>query len=153
VVLDPFFGAGTTGAVAKRLGRRFIGIEREARYIAAARARIAAIEPLPLAALETTASRRDAPRVPFGHLVERGLIEVNSVLTSANGGTPAKVRADGSLICGEVSGSIHQVGAQVQKAPSCNGWAYWHFQQDGDRHPIAVLREIVRAEMKRGGVG
>jgi modification methylase len=153
VVLDPFFGAGTTGAVAKRLGRHFIGIERESRYLEAARARIAAVEPLPDAALDVTASRREAPRVPFGHLVERGLIEVNATLTSANGGTPAKVRADGSLVCGEFTGSIHQVGAHVQRAPSCNGWAYWHFEAEGERRPIGALREIIRAEMKTGGVG
>ncbi len=152
VVLDPFFGAGTTGAVARRLGRRFIGIERETRYIAAARARVAAVTPAPKAALAVTPSRREAPRVPFGHLVERGLIEAGAVLTSPCGRKKAKVRADGSLICEDFSGSIHQVGAHVQSAPSCNGWAFWHVPIDGEARPIGALREIIRAEMQAGGV-
>ena len=152
VVLDPFLGAGTTAAVAKRLGRRFIGIEREPRYLAAARRRIAAAAPAAAAALAVTASKRDAPRVPFGQVVERALIRVGDVLTSPRGDTPAKVRADGTLIHGEFRGSIHKVGALVQKAPSCNGWAFWHAEHDGARVPIGHFREIIRAEMAAAGL-
>ena len=151
LVLDPFLGAGTTAAVARRLGRRFLGVEREPAYIAAARARIAAIRPAPADALAVTPSKREAPRIPFGAVVERGLIRVGAVLTSARGEFPAKVRADGTLIHGEHRGSIHQVGAAVQNAPSCNGWAFWHAGEGAERRPIGYFRDLIRAEMARGG--
>src|SRR5439155_13431910 len=103
VVLDPFFGTGTTGAVAKRLGRRFIGIERDPDYVAVARRRIAAVTPAPpeLVALE---SRREAPRVPFGSLVERGLLQPGEVMFDATRRWQARVRVDGSLISGDHRG-------------------------------------------------
>jgi modification methylase len=146
LVLDPFFGTGTTGAVARRLNRRFIGIERDAEYAALARSRIAAIEP---AALDTvaTAARREEPRIPFGTLVERGLLKPGEVLVDASGRFRAKVRADGTLIAAETRGSIHQVGAQLQGAPACNGWAFWHFLHKGRKISIDVLRQKVRAEL------
>jgi modification methylase len=148
VVLDPFFGAGTTGAVARRLGRRWIGIEREDAYVEAARARIAAVAPASADTLAVTPSRRAAPRIPFGQVVERGLLRVGDTLTNARGATPARIRADGTLIAGQARGSIHQVGAAVQGAPSCNGWAYWHFETDGARAPIDLLRARLRAELE-----
>jgi modification methylase len=151
VVLDPFFGVGTTGAVAKKLGRRFVGIEREIAYVEAARARIAAARRYEEGALAVTASRRAAQRVPFGQLVERQLLRPGEVLVSPCGRHEAKVRADGSLVCADASGSIHQVGAHVQRAPSCNGWAYWHFRRDGEPVPIDVLRAQLRAEMGADG--
>ncbi|MEM1276127.1 MAG: site-specific DNA-methyltransferase [Pseudomonadota bacterium] len=146
VVLDPFFGTGTTGAVAKRLGRRWIGIEREARYAAIARARLQNITALEKAALAVTSSKRAAPRIPFGHLVELGKVAPGAVLTSGNGRHTAKVRADGTLISANTKGSIHQVGAELEGAPSCNGWTYWHVRIDGKPVPIDVLRQQVRAE-------
>ncbi len=146
VVLDPFFGTGTTGAVAKMLGREFIGIEREAAYRKVAEGRIAKVRKFDKAALEVTASKRAEPRVPFGQLVERGLLRPGEVLISPRGKT-AKVRADGTLIADEVKGSIHQVGAALESAPSCNGWTYWHFRRDGKHVPIDVLRQQIRAEM------
>ena len=146
VVLDPFFGTGTTGAVARMLGREFIGIEREAAYRKVAEARIAKVRKFDKAALEVTASKRAEPRVPFGQLVERGLLRPGEVLISPRGKT-AKVRADGTLIADEVKGSIHQVGAALESAPSCNGWTYWHFRRDGKQVPIDVLRQQIRAEM------
>lgn len=145
VVLDPFFGTGTTGAVAKRLGRRFIGVERDPGYVALARRRIAAVRPAPadLLALE---SRREAPRVPFGSLVERGLLRPGEVLVDAGRRFAARVRADGSVISAEHRGSIHFVGAQVQGAPACNGWAFWHVERQGQLVAIDRLRQQVRGE-------
>ncbi len=147
VVLDPFFGTGTTGAVAKMLGRDFIGIEREAAYREVAQKRIDRVRKFDKAALEVSTSRRAAPRVPFGQLVERGMLRPGEVLISPRGKT-ARVRADGTLITGDVRGSIHQVGAALEGAPSCNGWTYWSFKQDGKTVPIDLLRQQIRAEME-----
>ncbi|MGY6410619.1 MAG: DNA methyltransferase [Alkalilacustris sp.] len=146
LVLDPFFGTGTTGAVAKRLGRDYLGIERDPAHAARARARIDRIHRLDSAALQVTGSRRAEPRVAFGVLVERGLLRPGEVLTSPRGAA-AKVRADGSLITAEHRGSIHQVGAALEGAPSCNGWTYWHFRREGRLIPIDLLRQQLRAEM------
>ncbi len=146
VVLDPFFGTGTTGAVAKALGRDFVGIEREAGYRKVAEARIAKVRRFEIEALNVSQSKRAAPRVPFGQIVERGMLRPGEVLTNARGQT-AKVRADGTLISADHKGSIHQVGAALEGAPSCNGWTYWHFKQDGRRVPIDALRQQIRAEM------
>ncbi len=146
VVLDPFFGTGTTGAVAKMLGRDFIGIEREAGYRALAEKRLANIRRYDQTALEVSQSKRAAPRVPFGTLIERGMLRPGEVLTSTNGKS-AKVRADGTLVAEDVTGSIHQVGAHLEGAPSCNGWTYWCYQVDGKQVSIDVLRQQIRAEM------
>ena len=148
VVLDPFFGTGTTGAAAKRLGRDWIGIEREESYIRAARKRIGNIVAGSAESLEVTKSKRKEPRIPFGRLVERKMLEPGEVLVSANGRHTAKVRADGSLISADAVGSIHQVGAAVEGAPSCNGWTFWHFRRDGRRVPIDVLRQQIRSEVQ-----
>ncbi len=149
VVLDPFFGTGTTGAVAKMLGRNFIGIEREESYRRAAEARLARIRPLDQSALEVTGSKRAEPRVPFGQVVERGMLRPGEVLISPRGRT-ATVRADGTLKgpSAEMTGSIHQVGAAYEGAPSCNGWTYWHFKREGQLIPIDFLRQQIRAEME-----
>ena len=146
VVLDPFFGTGTTGAVAKRLGRRWIGIERDEDYAAAARARIAKVRPMEDPDIVATPSKRDEPRIPFGWLVERGLLHPGTVLESPDGRWTARVRADGTLIAAEHRGSIHQVGALVQGAPACNGWQFWCVPVEGKRVPIDVLRQKLRAE-------
>ena len=146
VVLDPFFGTGTTGAVAKMLGREFIGIEREEAYRLAAEKRLARIRKFDKEALTVSASKRAEPRVPFGQLVERGMLRPGEQLTSPRGAV-AKVRADGTLIAGNEIGSIHQVGAALEHAPSCNGWTYWHFKRDGKTVSIDVLRQQIRSEM------
>ena len=145
LVLDPFCGTGTTGAVAKRLGRRFIGIERDPAYAELARERIASVTPADEEAV-ALASRREAPRVPFGNLVERGLVKPGEVLSDQSGRWTARVRADGSLISAEHKGSIHSVAAQLQGAPACNGWAFWYVQRQGGAVPIDTLRQQVRAE-------
>lgn len=152
VVLDPFFGSGTTGAVAKMLGRHFIGIEQEAEYRSLATRRIAQVRRLENAALAVTGSRRAEPRVPFGQLVERGMLRPGEELLSLNGRHRAKVRADGTLIAHDARGSIHQVGAALEGAPSCNGWTYWHFRRDGQTIPIDWLRQQIRAEMSAQGL-
>lgn len=148
VVLDPFFGTGTTGAVAKKLGRDFIGIEREVNYCAIAEKRLEMVRKFDRSSLEVTRSKRAEPRVPFGQLVERGLLSPGENLWSLNGRHRAKVRADGTLVGADVKGSIHQVGAALEGAPSCNGWTYWTFKRDGKKVPIDILRQQVRAEMK-----
>ncbi len=148
VVLDPFFGTGTTGAVAKMLGRDWIGIEREAAYRKVAQRRIDDVRKYDSDALKVSTSKRAEPRVPFGQLIERGMLRPGEVLTSPRGKT-AKVRADGTLVSGDAAGSIHQVGAALEGAPSCNGWAYWHFKRDGKTVLIDLLRQQIRAEMRQ----
>ncbi len=148
VVLDPFFGTGTTGAVAKMLGRDFIGIEREEAYRKVASARIARVRRFDASALEITGSKRAEPRVPFGQVVERGMLRPGEELFSLGNRFSAKVRADGTLIGADVKGSIHQVGAHLEGAPSCNGWTYWHFKRDGKMIPIDILRQQIRAELE-----
>jgi len=153
VVLDPFFGTGTTGAVAKMLGRDFIGIEREAAYRKVAAERLARVRRFDASALETTGSKRSEPRVPFGQVVERGMLRPGEELFSLGNRFKAKVRADGTLIGNDVKGSIHQVGAALEGAPSCNGWTYWHFKRDGKMIPIDLLRQQIRAEMEADQAG
>ncbi|WP_226552020.1 MULTISPECIES: site-specific DNA-methyltransferase [Celeribacter] len=148
VILDPFFGTGTTGAVAKMLGREFIGIEREEKYREVAAKRIASVRKFDKDALRVSTSKRAEPRVPFGQLVERGMLRPGEELVSMNGRRTAKVRADGTLVANDVKGSIHQVGAHLEGAPSCNGWTYWTFKRDGKHVPIDVLRQQIRAEMQ-----
>ncbi|HET7717593.1 MAG TPA: site-specific DNA-methyltransferase [Bauldia sp.] len=151
VVLDPFFGSGTTGAVAKRLGRHFVGVEREPTYIAAAEARIAAVTPAPTSALEPTTGKRNEPRIPFGTLIETGLISPGAILTDARARHEAEVRADGSLRAGSHVGSIHRVGALVQGLPACNGWTFWHIPRADRLAPIDELRRVVRNELASAG--
>ena len=147
LVLDPFFGSGTTGAVAKRLSRNYVGIERNAGYVEVARARIAAIEVPEKSAVEVTRSKRSEPRIPFGSLVERGLLKPGAVLMAPDRRHVAKVRADGTLVCKDASGSIHRIAAHVQGLDACNGWTYWQYDDRGHWRPIDVLRQQLRAEL------
>lgn len=147
VILDPFFGSGTTGAVAKRLGRHYIGIEREQRYAKAAERRIGTVQPSAPDDVEVTRSKKDEPRVPFGWVVERGLLAPGTVLVDPSRRFSAKVRADGSLTSGDAVGSIHKIGAHVMGATACNGWVFWHMQVEGKLVPIDILRQKLRAEL------
>ncbi len=146
LILDPFFGSGTTGVVAKRLGRSHIGIERETTYIKAAEERISNIETLDAESISITAGKRAEPRIPFGKLIECGLLSPGDKLYSQNGRHVAKVRADGTLVAHDARGSIHQVGSILEGAPSCNGWTYWSFKKDGAKLPIDVLRQKLRVD-------
>jgi modification methylase len=147
VVLDPFFGTGTTGAVAKRLGRHFIGIERDLDYARAARERITEIDPLASAELQSMRGKRGEARVPFGTLVELGIIEPGATLYDAGATLKAQVRADGTLALAGEQGSIHKMGARIQGRPACNGWTFWHVKTDQGLQPIDVLREAARKQL------
>ncbi len=148
VVLDPFFGTGTTGAVAKRLGRHYVGIERDPEYARQAATRITVVQPGSDGEVAVTPSKRQLPRVPFGTLVERGMLKPGTVLFDQTRRFTARVRADGSLVSGDHSGSIHSVAAQLQGAPTCNGWSFWMFDGHAGPAPIDHLRQQVRAEMR-----
>ena len=142
IVLDPFLGTGTTAAVAKRLQRHFIGIERHPAYAEAAIGRVRRTRPAPVGGIATTPSRREAPRVPFGNLVESGLVPPGTVLHDRVRRVSATVMADGTLTSGTAQGSIHRIGALVQNAPSCNGWTFWYVERDG----ALVVLDTLRAE-------
>ena len=148
VVLDPFFGTGTTGAAAKRLGRRFVGIERDEGYAKLAEKRIKAVVPAAPEDLAVMGSKRAEPKVPFGALVEAGLLRPGDRLYCPKGEREARVRADGSLAYGELTGSIHKLGALLENAPACNGWTYWRFKTDQGFRSIDALRAEIRAGMQ-----
>ena len=147
LVLDPFFGSGTTGAVARRLGRRFVGIERDDTYAAAARARVAAVTPLPAETLTQPLARREEPRVAFSAVVDAGIVQPGTMLVDERRRHHARVRADGTLALGEIIGSIHKTGALAQGLPACNGWTFWHVEKDGALLPIDAMRQQMRKAM------
>jgi modification methylase len=147
VVLDPFFGTGTTGAVARRLGRKWIGIERDEGYAAVARERIGKVRPLPPSSLEVAKGKRGEPRVPFGTIIELGILEPGTALTDERGRIRAEVKADGTLAAQGQQGSIHRLGAQMQGKSACNGWTYWHYEVEGQRKPIDALREQAKQQL------
>jgi modification methylase len=147
LILDPFSGTGTTGAAAKRLGRQFIGIERDPAYAAAAEARISAVEPMPQPSLAPFMTAREAPRVAFASLIERGMIKPGETMFDAKRKVSALVRADGAVQIGNVVGSIHRVGAVAQGAEACNGWSYWHVERKNKLTLIDEFRAEIRATM------
>ena len=152
LIVDPFFGTGTTGAVAKLLGRHFIGIEREEKYVKVAEERIASLLPLsggdmPGSAWEVSQGKRGETRIPFGSLVESGLVRPGTRLIDPQRRHCAEVRADGSLSMGSKTGSIHQLGAAAQGLPSCNGWTFWHIEEAGKLVPLDAKRAVYRASV------
>jgi len=148
IILDPFFGTGTTGAAAKRLGRHYVGIERDEQYAKVAEKRIKAVMPAAPEDLVVMGSKRAEVKVPFGALVEAGLLSPGDKLYGPKGAHEARVRADGSLVSGDLSGSIHKLGALLENAPACNGWTYWQFKTDTGLRSIDALRAEVRAGMQ-----
>ena len=149
VVLDPFFGTGTTGAVAKKLGRNYIGIEKDAAYVKGAQERIDAVEPADNELCLEYSSKKRQPRVPFGNVIERGLLVPGDILYDSGRRHCAVVRSDGTVKSEQMEGSIHQVGAAAQNAPACNGWVYWHFENE--KHELVcidTLREQLRSELE-----
>ena len=151
VILDPFFGSGTTGAVAKRLGRHFVGIEREQSYIDAATKRIAAVDPLGKTELKVMSGKRAEPRVAFISVIEAGLLRPGTVLSDAKRRYAAIVRADGTLAVNGDAGSIHRMGAKVQGFDACNGWTFWHYEEEGTLKSIDALRAEIRVNMAQAG--
>ena len=148
LVVDPFLGGGTSAAVAKRLRRRWLGFESDPDYAELARERVDAVEPVEDLQIVELQAKKEQMRVPFGWLVERGEVAPGEVLHGGSQGQHmAKVRADGTVISADAKGSIHQVGARVQNAPSCNGWQFWHVDRDGARVPLDVLRQKIRDEL------
>ncbi len=147
LVLDPFFGSGTTGAVARKLGRHYVGIERDPAYARLAEERIAAIPDTGERDLLATPGKRDEPRIPFGRVVEQGLLRPGEFLYDQRRRYAARVAADGSIATSDFRGSIHQVGARVQNAPACNGWQFWCADVKGHLVPIDVFRQKLRAEV------
>ena len=151
VVLDPFFGSGTTGAVAKRLGRNFVGIEREQDYIDAALARIEAEKAIDKPTLAVTTGKRAEPRVAFGALVESGYLKPGAELTDGKKRWKATVRLDGSLEKDGETASIHRMGARVQELDACNGWTFWHYKDGRQWKQIDDLRKRYRSEVLAAG--
>jgi len=153
IILDPFFGTGTTGAVAKKLNRKWIGIEKEQRYIRLARERIDNIKAVEENSdLMKTPSKKKEKRIPFGNLLEKGILQTGQKLFSRNKEHEAQIAADGSLITEDgFRGSIHKVGAHVQNKAGCNGWTFWYYEEDGELISIDRLREKIRQEEKNRG--
>lgn len=148
VIVDPFFGTGTTGAVAKKMGRNFIGIEKDKTYIKGAQARIDAIKGVEDLSCFEIYSKRKQPRVPFGAVIERGLLSAGDILYDSNRKHQAQIKSDGTIKFENMEGSIHQTGAAAQSAAACNGWSYWYFE-DKNKNLISIdeLRRQVRDEM------
>ena len=150
VILDPFFGTGTTGAVAKKLGRDFIGLERDQTYACLADERIARIHTLgETEIIAPVTAKREEARIPFGTLIENGLLKAGTQLIDSKNQHKAIICADGSLSTNQYRGSIHKVGAKLQNAPSCNGWTYWHYKEKGAYKPIDELRSKLRKELEK----
>ena len=144
IILDPFFGTGTTGVVSKRLNRNFIGIEQNIEYIKYAQKRIQKTPSIRSIDVIQTPPKQKMKRIPFGSLLEKGLIIPGELLTDLSKRWTAKVRADGSLISKDSKGSIHTVGANLQGLPACNGWTFWHINRSGKLIPIDHLRNSIR---------
>ncbi len=147
IVLDPFAGTGTTAVVAKRLRRHFIGIERHPAYVEAALGRVMRTKPVSVEGATSQPTKRDAVRIPFGTLVEQGLIAPGTRVFDRQRRISAMVGPDGSLSSGDIRGSIHKLGAMLTNAPSCNGWTFWHFERDGVLLPLDTLRAEVTQPM------
>ena len=145
-VLDPFLGSGTTAVMAKKLQRNFIGFEQDKEYIKLAKKRLKQTKVLADEVVTMAKSRKDLPKVPFGELVEQGIIPPGAVLTDKKEKFKATVSIDGSLKIKDISGSIHQVGAKIQGLPSCNGWDFWHVKDKSSSKLLDDIRGDYRSK-------
>ena len=144
LVLDPFLGSGTTATVAKKLGRNYCGIEKEKLYFETASKRIKSSKIIKDEYLDTIQNNRSKPRIPFGSLVELGVIKPGTEIYDQKKKVNAKIMIDGSIKYQKSEGSIHKVAAKILGAESCNGWTYWHYQSGNTLKPIDELRERLR---------
>ncbi|MDA8737725.1 DNA methyltransferase [Candidatus Pelagibacter bacterium] len=144
MILDPFLGSGTTASVAKKLGRNYFGIEKEKSYFEAAEQRLKNTKPIEDDWLDTLKNNRSKPRIPFGSLVELGIIKPGTNIFDNKKKITARIMADGSIKHNQAEGSIHKVAATILGAESCNGWTFWHFLSGSSLKPIDVLREKLR---------
>jgi site-specific DNA-methyltransferase (adenine-specific)/modification methylase len=141
MILDPFLGSGTTATVAKKLGRNYCGIEKETKYFKVAEERLKKTKPIQDNFLDTLKNNRSKPRIPFGSLVELGIIKPGTNIFDQKKKINAKIMADGSIKHSKIEGSIHKVAATILGAESCNGWTYWHYNINGSIMPIDNLRQ------------
>ncbi len=141
LILDPFLGSGTTATVAKKLGRNYFGIEKEKNYFKAAEQRIKTTKPIEDDLLDTLKNNRSKPRIPFGSLVELGIIKPGTNIFDNKKKITARIMADGSIKHNQAEGSIHKVAATILGAESCNGWTFWHCDINGRTYPIDYLRQ------------
>ena len=143
-ILDPFLGSGTTAVVSKKLGRNYFGIEKEKNYFDAANKRLKNTKIIENEYLDTLENNRTKPRIPFGSLVEMGLIRPGTKIYDQKKKINAKIMVDGSIKYHQSEGSIHKVAAQIIGAESCNGWTYWHYESGNSLKPIDHLRQRLR---------
>ena len=141
LILDPFLGSGTSAAVAKKLGRNYFGIEKDKNYFKAAEERLKATKPIEDDLLDTLKNNRSKPRIPFGSLVELGIIKPGTNIFDNKKKITARIMADGSIKHNKAEGSIHKVAATILGAESCNGWTFWHCDINGRTYPIDYLRQ------------
>ena len=141
LILDPFLGSGTSAAVAKKLGRNYFGIEKDKNYFKAAEERLKATKPIEDDLLDTLKNNRSKPRIPFGSLVELGIIKPGTNIFDNKKKITARIMADGSIKHNKAEGSIHKVAATILGAESCNGWTFWHCDINGQTYPIDYLRQ------------
>ena len=146
LIFDPFLGSGTSAVVAKKLGRNFIGIEKNKEYFKLAKSRITKTRTLDKEIIKITRSRRDLPKIPFGELVGQGIIPPGAILSDAKNHYRAKVTVDGSIVTNKIRGSIHKVGAMVQGLQSCNGWDFWHLNNNKGKLLIDNIRNEYRSK-------
>ena len=140
-ILDPFLGTGTTAAVAKKLGRKYFGIEKDKKYFKAASERINKVKIIEDSHLDALKNNKSKPRVPFGSLVELGIIKPGTSIFDQNKKISARIMVDGSIKHKESSGSIHKIAAKIMGTESYNGWTYWYCNIDGNLKPIDNLRQ------------
>ena len=147
-VFDPFLGTGTTAVVAKKMGRNYFGIEKEKKYFKTAKQRLEKTIKIEDHYLDTIKNNKSKPRIPFGSLIEMGILEPGMTLFDSKKKYNAKIMADGSIKCKNSEGSIHKVAAGIMRTESYNGWTYWHYNLDGAIVPIDHLRQRLISKNK-----